>query len=199
MTYLSVLWTCPRINAIDHKLEMPKYRYGVAKTIKGDVRTFVCRDLAPEPNPERYPENHKWLVLNEVIEECSSKEAHTKAQEMLENIESIYFKDHNEITKQDCPGAFAVKKGDVAHHSDQQGSHQAVILGEFDDMVQAVFFTSSPGFGIRKATTEELGCIGFGYSRETFLAPVVRPKNEFVAEGIQFPQYRVDELLKEFF
>jgi hypothetical protein len=112
------------------------------------------------------------------------EEAERKANEILANIE--------------CP-MLSIALGDIAHHSDRQGTHQAVILGIRGEMAQAVFFTSSPGFGIRRATMEELGCAGFGYSRDTYLAPVERPLREFMSEGKKFPEYRVQELVAEFF
>jgi hypothetical protein len=163
-------------------------RYGVFKTKlnnkgKFTLVPFITNDCS-DPSPTRFPEKVEGEVVKESIEWLMVEEAERKANEMLVNLE--------------CP-VFSIALGDIAHHSDRQGTHQAVILGIQGEMAQAVFFTSSPGFGIRKATNEELGCAGFGYSRDTYLAPVERPLREFMSEGKKFPEYRVQELMAEFF
>jgi hypothetical protein len=163
------------------------YRYGIQRTRGGKVTTYVCRDSNGVSSDERYPEKDGGVVIKEEIDECSAQVAYERANEMM--------------TRELSPGMYSVQAGDVAHHSDSEGSHQAIVLGDdgSDDYVRAVFFTSSPGFGVRRASIEELGCAGFGYSRETYLAPVIRPRSEFMAEGIKFPKYRVLELEREFF
>ncbi len=166
-----------------------KYRYGVQRSKTGKTSIYLCRvkdESELVSREDRYPEKDGGIVLKEEVGELTASEAYSRAEEMLRVI--------------NCPGMYSVVCGDIAHHSDCQGSHQAVVLGDYDeDMVQAVFFTSSFGFGVRKATIEELGCAGYRYSKDTFLAPVIRPRREFVAEGSKFPDYRVQELIEEFF
>ncbi len=166
-----------------------KYRYGVQRSRTGKLSTYVCRDSDLESREARYPEKDGGTSLKEDTDEVSAVEAYTRANEMLARISS--------------PGLYAVTRGDIAHHSDNQGSHQAVVLGVLGDldeeMVMAIFFTSSSGFGVRRASVEELGCAGYGYTRDTYLAPVIRPRSEFMAEGSRYPDYRVQELIQEFF
>jgi hypothetical protein len=170
------------------KISVKLRRYGVFKTQlnskgKFTLVPYISNDCT-DSRPDRFPEKVGGEVIKECIEWLSAEDAERKANEMLSNLE--------------CP-VLSISIGDIAHHSDCQGTHQAVILGIQGDMVQAIFFTSSPMFGVRRAQIEELGCAGFGYSRDTYLAPVERPIREFVSEGKKFPDYRVQELLAEFF
>jgi hypothetical protein len=165
-----------------------RYRYGVQRTCRGKVSTYLCRvrdESELQSNNNRYPEKDGGIVLGEKVDTIQAEEAYSKAELMLSEI--------------NCPGKYKVLRGDVAHHSDCQGSHQAVVLGEIDDMVMAVFVTSSVGFGVRRASVEELGCLGYRNTRDTYLAPVIRPMKEFTSEGFKFPEYRVQELIDEFF
>lgn len=169
-----------------------KYRYGVQRSRTGKTSIYLCKvkdESELVSREDRYPEKDGGIVLKEGVGDLTATEAYARAEEMLREIS--------------CPGKYSVVCGDIAHHSDCQGSHQAIVLGEYDfgdeEMMRAVFFTSSPGFGVRRATIEELGCAGYRYSKDTFLAPVIRPRREFVAEGSKFPDYRVQELIEEFF
>lgn len=159
-------------------------RYGVCKTIRNKLIPYVSTDCR-DSGPDRFPEKEGYEVIKESIEYITHEEAERNADIMLGEIE--------------CPVLRTLNPGDIAHHSDRQGSHQAIVLEISGDMVKGIFFTSSSGFGERRATDEELGCAGFGNSRETYIAPVERPLREFTSEGKKFPEYRVKELMAEFF
>lgn len=157
------------------------YRYGIHKTNKGKISKHVVRHTDGSEK-YKYPQKGRVLIIKEEINLLTSREATEKTKKMLDeyNLEKIH-------------------AGDVAHHSDEFGNHIAIVLRTTRNHALAIFFTSSPSFGKRKATIEELGCAGFGYSKNTYVAPVVRSKEDFTPNGINFPEYRVKELLKEFF
>lgn len=96
-----------------------------------------------------------------------------------------------------------LKQGSVAIHIDGQ-THMAFILKINDNgKTLALFFTRKDYWNdrARKATKEEIAMAGFhGKSHNTFLAPVIRDCGEFVSHnGITLPDYKTEELLKEFF
>ncbi len=95
-----------------------------------------------------------------------------------------------------------VEAGAVAHFSDGQKTHWAIVLNLSDDTKEAwsLFLTSNPLWNrrSRKASSDELAMCGFNATKETFLAPVIRPVSDAKSHGIYFPPDRVEEFKKEF-
>lgn len=95
-----------------------------------------------------------------------------------------------------------IEPGTVANFSDGQRAHSGIILSLSPDKKDAwtLFLTSSPLWNrkARLATKDEIALCGFPYSKETFLAPVVRPVQDASASDVGYPDARVDELKLEF-
>ncbi len=90
--------------------------------------------------------------------------------------------------------------GRVAAHSDGQAIHMAILLDPGPETF-ALFLTTRPTWArlYRPITRDEGILVGLRPShRITFLAPVVRPRDEFSLTQRQFPESRVNELLVEF-
>lgn len=90
--------------------------------------------------------------------------------------------------------------GRVAAHSDGQGVHMAILLDPSPECF-ALFLTSRPGWArkFRPITADEKALCGIPVNhRTTFLAPVIRPRDEFSLTEKQFPESRVAGLLHEF-
>jgi len=95
-----------------------------------------------------------------------------------------------------------VGPGTIACFSDGQRIHNAIILSVSQDKRDAwtLFLTSNPKWNrkSRLATSDELALCGVPKSKETFLAPVVRPVQDASVVSATFPEDRVTSLSKEF-
>jgi len=95
-----------------------------------------------------------------------------------------------------------LEPGTVAYFSDGQKAHSGIILSLSQDKRDAwtLFLTSNPLWNrkARQATKDEIALCGFPQSRETFLAPVVRPVLDASASDVKYPDARVADLKSEF-
>ncbi len=95
-----------------------------------------------------------------------------------------------------------VEAGNVAHFSDGQKTHFAIVLNVSEDKKDAwsLFLTSNPIWNrrSRRASPDELALCGFNATKETFLAPVIRPVSDAHSHGISFPLDRLEALKSEF-
>jgi hypothetical protein len=156
------------------------YLFGVVETRSGKAVTFVVRPGKRLPDGE---------VLAQGEAHCTAEEAFAKADNLWNILKGL------------APAA--IVPGAVTHHADGAGgAHQALVLDIEYQSCKALFCTSHPGWNSksRKATQDELALMGFQSSTTTWLAPVVRPLNEFSLDvRATFPDHRIETLRQEFF
>lgn len=149
--------------------------YGIAKAKSGLVY-FVSRNI-----------NHGYQEV--LIEEngfITSKEAHDRAK--------ILFNQYNGgLIK-------SLKIGSIADHSDNIRIHRSIILDIRDQLVLALFISSNPRWNShsRLASSDELSIIGYHAKQISYLIPVVRSIEDFSTSDLTIPDYRLEELRKEF-
>ena len=104
-----------------------------------------------------------------------------------------------QINKPIDPELEELKPGSVVIHEDSGGHHFAIIL-KIKDSYADVLFLSSKGIGrqYRQATKDELALMGYVYSKKTYLCLVTRPVYELYSKKLDFPEYRVQDLIQEF-
>src|SRR5271157_2132350 len=95
-----------------------------------------------------------------------------------------------------------IEPGTVAFFSDGQKSHSGIVLSlsQAGRDAWTLFLTSNSLWNrkARLATKDEVALCGFPQSKETFLAPVVRPVMDASASDIKYSDARVEELKIEF-
>lgn len=152
--------------------------YGVANAKSGLIY-FVSRNI-----------NHGYKEI--LIEESgliTSKEAHDRAKDLFDQ----YCNKSNKSNK-------SLKSGSVADHSDNIRIHRSIILDIHDQSVLALFVSSNPHWNSysRLASSDELSIIGYHAKQISYLIPVVRSIEDFSTSDLTIPDYRLEELRKEF-
>jgi len=93
-----------------------------------------------------------------------------------------------------------IKVGSICTHNDGVGHHMAAIVDVVGNMAYALFLTSLKNWNYyaRKATPIEATVMGQRGSRESFLAPVVRPITEFYRHVGILPEDQTEVFKREF-
>jgi hypothetical protein len=92
-----------------------------------------------------------------------------------------------------------INSGSIVTHEDADGHHFAIVL-EVEGNRAELLFLSSKRFGrrCREATKDELALTGFVYTKKTYLCLVTRSVSDLCSQGVNFPEHRVQDLIKEF-
>ena len=160
---------------------MSKYYIGKYKNIDG-VKFFIFKE-------DKYLKNKETLYIQDyIVFEGDGTDAN-KA-----------FKEYVDRQKGNAGSRLIV--GDVGYYQDSDGGHHALILGIENDYLQMLFLTSSDRWSnkARLITDEERHLLGRpSIEYDNYFAPVTRINLFFKPLGFSFPEYRVKELIEEFY
>jgi hypothetical protein len=89
--------------------------------------------------------------------------------------------------------------GKVATHYDNHTHHSVILDCDGMDCL-ALFYSSTDHWNefARRATKDEMALAGFVSTRKTYLAPVVRPNDQFYATEVSITEHQRERFLKEF-
>jgi len=148
--------------------------YGIANAKDGPV-WFVSKNS-----------EHGYRAIIEKNDLITSKEAHERAKELFNQYYGKPVK--------------LLKSGSIADHSDNIRIHRSIILDIRDQLVLALFISSNPIWNSysRMASDDELSIIGYHAKQTSYLVPVVRSIKDFSPSDLSFPDYRLEDLKREF-
>ncbi len=185
-----------QIESIKYKRRIRTYFYGVFKSSKGKVSTFICK------SQNKIPANALVIKSGSMIGELASE----LADELLKGLQ---YKPQEKLiqTKQKKPKPQKLTQktnynvGDIIIYADLEGQHTAIILQSDEQYSTLLFVTSNPYWNkkARRVTEEENMLLGYPIRCGTsFFAPVVRINKYIVETGKSYPLYRIKDFIEEF-
>jgi hypothetical protein len=171
-----------KIDSIKHSRRIRTYFYGVFRSSKGKVSTFICKTEAKIPTTAVLVKSGS--MVGEIANQLADK--------LLK--ESRFPKEIKIKT-----GSFSV--GDVVIYADLEGQHTAIVLQKGRQYSSLLFVTSNPYWNkrARKVTGDENILLGYPLrGRASYFAPVVRLNKYIVETGKSYPLYRVEDFIVEF-
>lgn len=165
-----------KINEIKNRKRIKTYYYGVVKK-QSEFITFVCKTEA------KIPLNANVVKCGQMVVELATK----LAKELAEELKYLMLYDF------DC--------GDIIVHADQEGQHTAIVLLKGIKYSALLFVTSNPYWNKKSRLVTEEENILLGYPLKdtiSYFAPVIRNNKYIIKTEKKYPNYRINELIKEF-
>ena len=196
--------------------KLPTYIFGIYRNGIGEEAVFLFRKKS-KPTDELLRVLETALAVNEYTGRPEEAQKQMNALAAAHNCKSRAIVCHSDVAPEPIsvpqrtsivlpyvPPATDLQPGDVIVHSDGEGHHLGVYLGQVETKGCVLFCTSSNEWNpkARKVTRDELILLGKpdgAISRGTYFAPVMRPLRDLFRKGYSFPEHRVIDLMKEFF